>query len=434
MSSESGARLLTVLNDDGTIAGIINQSDIAQMYIDSERDWKKLYAETPFSNLLDILKLKTVYGEYKYENIAGNLYIEEFDKNFSDKDVIITRADKRAKAAAEAAKNSEPGAAGAVVVVEKPLDEIVLLTRSAVSVSAIMKKGGIFKFAAENYIDDIVDFMKTSAHRNFPVVDKDDKFLGIISRRHLLDYRRKKVILVDHNENSQSVEGLNSAVILEIIDHHRIADVQTDSPVFVRAEPVGCTATIVYKMYKENDVPITRRIAGILLSAILSDTLMMRSPTATPEDRKAVDNLSIVAEVEINQYGREMFTAGTSLTGVTSAQILTNDLKIFTFGRYASSVSQFLTLDFESLQERNDELIKELENFRAEKKLDLAILMITDIVEGGSEIFVAASDPAKRFVADTFGVPSVDKSIFLEGVVSRKKQMVPKLTVAAQRN
>ena len=454
LSKHKGSRLLPVLSDaDETIAGIITLGDITRIFMETLEDSESEKHETLFENLLTIFETEVVYGSYNYEKVEGELYIGSTaikpDAKISDRDIVITGKKETAYKyafeyncgciffVADGAdidisefKDSKP----ALCVVNKSIYNTIVLAKQAISVGSVMKRDEIFKFAEDNYIEDVFDFMKTSTHRNFPVVDKFDKFVGTVSRRHFMGFQSKKVILVDHNERTQSVEGLESATILEVIDHHRIADIKTDAPLYVRAEPVGSSATIVYKMYKENDIPINRRIAGLLISAILSDTLMLRSPTCTWEDVNACEKLAPVAEIDVTVYGREMFTAGTSLEGFTDERILSSDLKMFTFGKYSASISQINTLDFTNIKNRMSGLLDAMKNFKVENHLDLSILMITDIVIGGSNILVVGDDMGRKFVADTFGVKEEDDgSFYLSGVVSRKKQMVPQLTISAQR-
>lgn len=254
--------------------------------------------------------------------------------------------------------------------------------------------------------------------------------MGIISRRHLIEYKRKQVILIDHNEKSQSVEGLEQAQIIEVIDHHRVADIQTTSPLYIRAEPVGCTATIVYKMYVENNVKIRKQTAGLMLGAILSDTLMFSSPTSTAADKAAADKLAKIAEVDVDSFGQKMFSVSTSLQGSTPEEILAIDRKQFSFGKYLAFISQVNTLDFHSIENIKQELLDSMNRFREEKNCDLVILMVTDIVQRGSELLVVGR--AKELTARAFNLKFDENSIFLPGAVSRKKQIVPKLTMATQ--
>jgi len=241
---------------------------------------------------------------------------------------------------------------------------------------------------------------------------------------------RKKVILVDHNEKSQSVEGLENCEILEIIDHHRIADIQTDSPILVRIEPLGCTATIVYKMYKEEKINITREIAGIMLSAILSDTLIFTSPTCTEIDKIAGKELAEIAGKDIESYGKEMFTAGASLEGFTATEILEIDRKKFSLGDYTAYISQVNTMDLEDTLKLKDEFFDSMDEFLEKVNGDISLLMITDIEKNASEILIRGKKA--DVVRNAFGIKESRGSIFLEGVVSRKKQIIPKLTLLLQ--
>lgn len=241
---------------------------------------------------------------------------------------------------------------------------------------------------------------------------------------------RKKVILIDHNERNQSVSGIENCEVLEIIDHHRVADIQTDSPLYIRIEPVGCTATIIYKMYIEAGIEIPKQIAGIMLSAILSDTLIFASPTCTENDKKSAEALAKMIDVNIQAYGREMFVASTSLEGFTPEEILNIDRKKFTFGSSVAYISQVNTMDFENTLKLRDELFSAMDSFLETVDNGLAILMITDIEANASELLVRGAD--SKSIRKAFGVEDNKDSVFLEGVVSRKKQIIPKLTLLLQ--
>ncbi|MDR2940172.1 MAG: putative manganese-dependent inorganic diphosphatase, partial [Clostridiales bacterium] len=384
---------------------------------------------------------------YKYDKLEGNLYIGSSaiysHEEITDKDVVITaKIDTARKCALDlkcgcviVVNNQIPDgleySEAGVVVSRKNIYDTIGLINQAISIKSVLRTGSLTTFPTDSYVEDITDIMRTSPHRNFPVIGLDGKFYGVISRRHLMDYSKKKVILIDHNEKSQSVEGLEQSSIVEIIDHHRIADVQTESPLFIRSEPVGCTATIITKIYKENKIPIDKKIAGLLLSAIISDTLMFSSPTCTSDDKASAEALAGLAGVSLSEYGRELFSAGTSLEGYTPSEILGVDSKKFTIGKYLIAISQINTLDFRGILNQKDTLLASMEELRETNRIDLVILMITDLIICGSEILVVGSNKAREIVTEAFGLGRHDNSIFLDGVVSRKKQMVPKLTVAA---
>lgn len=447
LNQSTGSRLIPVLDDKGLLEGIVSLGDITKIFMESITSDSHLVYEILFENLLDILEAKIFYGKYKYKKIEGNLYIGsaaiDANKIITDKDIIITAKLSTAKKYALELKcgcvilvnGDEPvgleNSEAAVVSVNKNIYKAILLINQAISIGSIMHKGNIVALSADNPVEDIIDITKSSQHRNFPVVDRKGHFVGVLSRRHLLEFKQKHVILIDHNEKNQSVEGLENANILEIIDHHRIADIQTSSPLYIRSEPVGCSSTIIFKMYNENRVKVSEKMAGLMLSAILSDTLMFMSPTCTAEDKAAVERLAIIAGINIEEYGRKLFTASSSLEGFTAEEILKIDMKQFSFGKYLAVISQVNTMDFKSIVNKREELILAMESYYESHNCDLVILMITNIIEGGSEI-LTEGNRAKELLVKAFNMKRGDNSIFLPGVVSRKKQMVPKLTTASQ--
>ena len=441
LRNSDGSRIIPIVTKENRVKGIIGMGDLTSIFMEiSDEDVVRRH-EVLYKNLVSILGGVQMGGEYKYERLDGSLYVgTNFpdDTVVTDKDVVITgKLDNAWRLAYEydfgciiLTNGTKPkgleGAKCAVVCVEYSMFKAVSLVSHAISLASLMKAGDIITFTDNNYLDDISDIMRISKHRNFPVVDKSGALAGIISRRHLMSTAGKKVILVDHNERSQSVEGLEQAEIIEIIDHHRVADIQTESPLYIRSEPVGCTSTIISKMYRENNVAIPKDIAGIMLSAILSDTLMFSSPTCTPADKAAAEHLAKIAGVDIMEYGRKMFEAGTSVEKFSVDQILAMDRKLFTFGKDTAYISQINTLDFASLASRVDEIFHKMEVFYNKNKCGLVMLMITDIVMGGSEILAVGR--GKEMLLQAFGMKLDEYHIFLPGVVSRKSQIVPVLT------
>ncbi len=437
----NGSRLLPVVDESKRVIGLMSLNDIANIFMEVLDDDLYTHYEILFDNVLKILGGTVQSGAYNYRRVEGAFYIGSdipIDEKVTDKDIIITgslenamRAAYVQKAGAVILTNGVKAegleyAKTAIVTCEHPMFKTIAYIKQSISVGSIMKMGGMVRFSDDNFLEDIIDMMKTSSHRNFPVIKKDGTLYGIISRRHLLERRAKNVILIDHNERSQSVEGLETANILEIIDHHRVADIQTDAPLYIRAEPVGCTATIIKKMYLENNVRIPKDMAGLLLSAILSDTLMFSSPTSTTEDRMAAEFLAGIAGVDIDEYGHKMFLVATSLDGFSVDEILGMDRKRFTFGSHIAFISQVNTLDFSGIINREQEFMSRMEEFCHINAADLAILMITNIEQGGSEMLIAGKH--RETACTAFGMDWNETSIYLPGIISRKKQVIPKLT------
>ena len=444
LKESKGSRIIPVVDEQSGVKGIISTGDITRLFMEVSDESVVSRYEILFKNLLEMLEGCVVAGQYQYDRICGSLYIGTNipdDVKITDKDVVLTGKLENALKFAHVhhcgcviltdgiVPRGLDDVSTAVVPVEFTMFKTVSLISSAISLRSIMRWEGILSFASDSYLDDAIDMMRTSKYRNFPVVDRDGALTGVISRRHLIDYKQKNVILIDHNEKSQSVDGLEEARIVEIIDHHRVADIQTEYPLYIRSMPVGCTATIVYKMYMENNVQVAPAMAGLLLGAILSDTLMFSSPTCTQDDINTANLLAGIAAVNIEDFGREMFTASTSLEDYTTEEILSLDRKQFTFDRYYAYISQVNTLDFRGIMSREEEIMESMARFCQDKACDLVLLMVTDIVTGGSEVLAVGK--AKDLMTHAFGMPREQANIFLPGVVSRKKQVVPRLTQAA---
>lgn len=309
------------------------------------------------------------------------------------------------------------------------LFELIKNIALAVPISSSVIKEGVEYFTTYETIDDVRENILTSRYRRFPVVDENGMIKGTISRSDLVNVNRKKAILVDHNERGQSIAGIEDMEILEIIDHHRVADVSTIAPLYFRVEPVGCTCTIVAKMYEENNVEIPKEIASLMLSAIISDTLLFNSPTCTDTDREIADRLSKIAELDPKIYGMKMIAMGSMLSDESPEQVLNQDRKKFMFGQYKVSIAQMNTGDFDGFFKIFDRTVQEMERICKHDGFDLFVLLVTDVVVGGTEIIAVGE--AKWIVDRAFELDEQDRSRFLPGVFSRKKQVVPKLMNAA---
>ncbi|MCW2276913.1 putative manganese-dependent inorganic diphosphatase [Heliophilum fasciatum] len=293
-------------------------------------------------------------------------------------------------------------------------------------VSTLMHTEGMITFQPDDFADDARKVMLETRFRNYPVVDQDNKFIGVVSRYHLLALQRKKVILVDHNEKSQAVAGLDQAQVLEVIDHHRVGDVQTGEPIYFRSEPVGCTATIVAGMYEENEIEPSKEMAGLMLSAILSDTVLFKSPTCTPRDRRTAEKLAAIAGVDIMEYGTALFTAGSSLEGRSAEEIIYQDFKEFHFGDVALAISQVETMDAVGATHLQAELLDKMETIRQHKGLDMTLLMFTDIIKEVTSLLVTGDK--LEIIEKVFKTKVENGVACLPGVLSRKKQVVPPLS------
>ncbi|OON95957.1 MAG: pyrophosphatase [Candidatus Epulonipiscioides saccharophilum] len=446
---QSNKGITPVLNQDNTLAGVVTLTDIAKSYLELTENTILREAKTPIVNIMSVLQGKIIVGEYKDPFVQGDIYTTseiQDDTKLNDMDIILTGNNP------SLINNALDTGAGLIIVTGVDLEHInvvlpqnisaavacvpcsfskaVKIINQSTPVNYIMGTKELVFFEAEETIDEVKEVMLMSSFRHFPILNKEGEVEGIISKRHILDIQKKKVILVDHNEDSQSAFGISQAEILEIIDHHRVANIDTKTPVFLRVEPVGCTCTIIAKMFQESNIMPPKEIAGLMLSAILSDTLCFKSPTCTDEDIKIAKRLAKISEVDLDDYGKELLSIGGALDKLPIKEILESDVKLFALGSYKASISQVNTTNHASLYKIKESLIKEMKNLQDNQKVDLVILIVTDILLGGSEI--VAVGPQKKLADKAFGIEPNKDSIYLEGVYSRKKQIIPQLTTAIQ--
>jgi manganese-dependent inorganic pyrophosphatase len=300
------------------------------------------------------------------------------------------------------------------------------MVSQAVPIRYYMVQDNLLTFTLNSSVEAATKVMASVRHRYFPVLDDDGHYMGVLSRRNLLNPHKKQLILVDHNEMSQAVDGVEKAEVLEIIDHHRIGSIETSGPVYFRNVPVGCTCTIVYQMYLENGVEVDRSTAGLMLSAILSDTLMFRSPTCTPTDERTARALAQLAGVNLEDYADAMFEAGGDITGKTAEEVFNGDYKIFNSGEIRFGVGQGSYLS-EKNRHASEELVGPYLQTALEKQdLDYIFYMFTDVRSSCTELLMAGKG-AETLIEKAFSVQVTDGMAVLPGVVSRKKQMIPAL-------
>ncbi|MBR3129826.1 MAG: putative manganese-dependent inorganic diphosphatase, partial [Clostridia bacterium] len=280
-------------------------------------------------------------------------------------------------------------------------------------------------FHLDDYLDDVRDQTLKSRFRSYPILDENDRVVGTLSRFHLLRPNRKQVVLVDHNELSQSVDGLNEAEILAIIDHHRLADVRTGAPIYVRNEPVGATCTIVASMFQERGVMPNPQLAGLLAAGIVSDTIYFKSPTATPRDRLMAERMAAIANVTLADLGRAIFSPSASRE-TDPEKLLLSDFKHFEIEGHKLGIGQISCIDSAELLERRDAFLEAMERVRAARSFDMLLLMLTDVLKEGTVLLCCGGTDT---VEEAFNVKVVDNTAFLPGVLSRKKQIVPALSV-----
>ena len=321
-----------------------------------------------------------------------------------------------------------------VAIMTAPCDTYAAgkLISQCAPISYYMTRDDILKFTLVTPVADVLRVMAKVRHRYFPILDEDGKYCGMVSRRNIINLRKRRIILVDHNEATQAVEGFDQAEILEIIDHHRIGSLETSGPVYFRNQPVGCTATIVTQMYDENGVTIPQKTAGLLLAAILSDTLVFRSPTCTPIDVNAANRLAKIAGVDINEFANEMFEAGEKLDGKTAEEVFLQDFKVFMCGDIRFGVAQGSYMTRKNLLAAEALLKPYLDEARNKQNVEDLYILLTDVPKEES-VVVCSGRYAADMLSDGFEVqPAEDGSWTLPGVVSRKKQFIPALMTAYQ--
>ena len=311
-------------------------------------------------------------------------------------------------------------------IISTPFDAVrtARLIYHAIPVDRICRRNELECFHLDDFIDDVREVVSKSRHRNYPILDENEKVVGTLSRFHLIRPKRKKVVLVDHNEAAQSVPGLNQAEIVAIIDHHRLADIQTTNPIFFRNEIVGSTATIIAGMYQEKGLMPSAKLAGLLASAILSDTVMFKSPTSTDLDRRMAERMARIANVQLEELGKFIFAETGTLDRPAEDLILT-DFKEFHIAEHDLAVSQITCVGADSLMARREELLSLMAHLMVERDYSMMILMLTDVLADGSHLLYLGDEEIFR---QAFGVELKDNSCFLPGVVSRKKQVIPMLT------
>ena len=440
-----------VLDDHNQLLGLLSTSNIIEGYMD---DWNSNLlkdAKTPIENVVDTLDARVLYLNKKYKTINGEIHIaamngEEALKRVNAGDIVIVGGDKeRAIKRAIECEVALVILTGGLTVENELLEECRKNKLSVISTSYntfmtaqqiiqsipvehVMQKGDIITLSTDDTLDYIREIMTQTRYRSYPVVDFMGKVVGSLSRFQVLSGMKKKIVQVDHNERSQSIDGIEEAEVVEIVDHHRVADIQTLGPVMFRAEPVGCTATIVAKCYKESGIEIPKDMAGIMLGAIISDTLLFKSPTCTPVDTKMARELAEIAEVDIKEFGMDMFRAGTSLSDKTVEEIFNQDYKKFSFDDQCVGVAQVNTMDITGFKEYKQEMLAYMKQVVRDNDMEFAALLLTDVINATSEVLVVG--PNISCFEKAFKVKLVENQASLPGIISRKKQVLPVITEA----
>ena len=437
---------LPVIDTEGYFKTMLSISDIANTYL--EIDYSDLFSKysTTFENLKEALEGEVISGNYPEGEIASNLKEASELESLKKGDIVITTSltdgiDKSIQAGARVVIvccrkgdfiSPRVTSECAIMLVRHSFFKAISLISQSISVGGILNTNKVlFNFNKEDFLNEIRGIMKDANQTNFPVLEDDGKVYGTIRTKHLIDFHRKKVIMVDHNEFSQSVEGIQDAHILEVVDHHKFANFQTNEATKIRTEPVGCTSTIIYGLYKEAKIEPDEKTALLMLSAILSDTLLFKSPTCTSRDVEVAKELAKLAKVDnISEYGMEMLVAGTSMAKSSMKEIINQDKKVFPIGDMEIAVAQINTVQIGELVARKEEIAKEIEHEIGKYGYSLFLFVVTDIINSNSLVFTYGKEI--EIVENAFKKEVVNNEILLENVVSRKKQIIPFLMTAAQ--
>ena len=454
LMQKHNAKTLPVIDDNGHLIGIVTLSDITSKYMDMVDTNLLGISDTPLQNVLETINARLVIGHVTDFSPTGKILIAAMTPDrmahwVEKNDVVITG--NRLENQVEALKlgaNCLIITGGAVeetpelqrlaeekkaLVLVTPFDTFTTarLIPQSIPVKYLMTSRNLVAFNRDDFLDDIKDSMLSTRYRSYPVVDDENRVHGVVARYHLISQRKKKVILVDHNERSQCISTIDEAEILEIIDHHRVGDIQTGKPIFFKNEPLGSTSTIIGNLFFENGIRPSRSIAGILCSAIISDTLKFRSPTCTYTDIRMAERLAELAGIkDIDEYAQKMFQAGSVLVGKTPEEIFTRDFKAYELGRYKIGISQINVFGTEFSAEMKKEVLGFMEGYCRAKGFDLLILMLTDMMKENTELLFTGE--SRELVSLAFEVQPKGNTLFLPGTLSRKKQVVPLLSAAAQ--
>lgn len=440
---ENNVSTIPIVDDKNKMFGIVSMKDIARENMCDEGS--KLH--TSFDNILEVLKGKKVL---KFdEEIKGNINVAllrsttfiqntkldnndilivgdrhsiiEYAINSNVKLIIVTKDGEIKPSHLELAREKK------INIIETKLDtfKVVRLINLCNYVKTITLTKNVFCFDENDTVNNFVDFANKTKFTNYPIINKENECLGLLRLADLADKNKKRVILVDHNSKEQTVDGIDEAEILEIVDHHNIGSIGTQNPITFRNMPVGSSNTIIYEMYKENKVEIPKDIAGLMLSGIISDTLLLMSPTTTDYDRTAVKDLAKIADVNYSSYGLEMFKAGSSLEGMSKTDVLYNDFKKFNANDRKFGIGQIFTMDIDEIKKEIDEYVKLIDEICKNEEYAAICLFITDIINNGS--YMIYNTNSKDIVSSAFNIKEVEECTYLPGVVSRKKQILPNL-------
>ena len=446
---ENGVVTLCI-TEDKILKGLITTGDIMESYMGSYEANTLSEAKTGIKNIVETLDGELLEGDIEDILTEGKVLIgagtpDVMEEYIEPHDIVILGDRYESQLCAiEMEADAIIVCAGAKVtttirklakergckVISSPHDTFTVarLIYQSMPMRHFMKSENLITFKMDDYIEDVLPIMASTRHRYFPVVDAEGRYKGMVSRRNFLGASKKKLILVDHNEKSQAVNGMEAAELLEIIDHHRLGTVNTSRPVYFRNQPLGSTCTIIYQMYQEAGIELSKEMAGLMLSAIISDTLLFRSPTCTEVDRMSGKLLAMIAGLDMEELAREMFKAGSNLVDKSPEEIVHQDYKKFNVGKSVIGIGQISSMDSNEMENIKNNILPEIDKLRERDNVDMLFFMITNIMKESSEVLF--SGPKAEVVLESgFSVTSKNhKSVLLSGVVSRKKQMVPTIT------
>ncbi len=449
---EHDLKSVPVTDSKGVLVGIVTVSDLAQRYFQELGMQNLAKMRVRFRDIIQATDSQVLVSGEEGEFIKGNVRIAAGSlntiKNVIKQDDIVLIGDRHDETIIDCVKQGisclivtgngrvsadviEEAEASNVFVLSTPYDTytVARLINQCVPIRRIMHENPVC-FKPMDLLSDIKGAMEENNYRNYPVVE-NGHIVGLVSRDRLMVSERERVILVDHNERGQAVEGIEEAKIMEIIDHHRLGGIQTSEPIYTHAEPVGCTATIVANMHWHRDIDIPASIAGLLLSAIISDTVLFKSPTCTEYDKITAKRLAEIAGVDINEYGLEMLKAGSGIGDMTPSEIAKNDLKEFRIGDYRIIVSQISVMDEKEVLDLEPQLIEAMGHICEKEGFDMSLVMVTNILEEATTLLYAGSP--KTLIGEAFHKDASGTHIYLPGVMSRKKQIIPPLSEAVKR-
>ena len=446
---------LPIRDKDGQLEGLITIGDIAKTYMDTTDSYLLSRARTQYRRIAETIAGTVIEGNEHGYFTKGKVLVgtanPEMLKAYIEEDDLLIMGDREEDHLQAIAQNVSCIIVGMgievsekviklahekeIAIIMSPYDTFTIarLINQSIPVRYIMKTDNLVTFNTEDFTDDIQNEMIKHRHRAFPVINKKGKCIGTISRRNFLDMHKKKVALVDHNEKDQAVDNIDKAEIVEIIDHHKLGSLETMVPISFRNQPVGCTATILYQVYQEKNLTIEPNIAGLLCSAILSDTLMFRSPTCTAMDKAAAEKLAEIAGVKCEELASEMFAAGSNLKNKSPEEIFYQDFKKFELNKSSFGVGQITSVNEDELTEIKKELLPYMEKALGSHGESMLFFMLTDIINESTELLFYGGD-SKNVVSEAFHKEPQEgeQSVILPGVVSRKKQLIPSFMTAMQ--